>query len=82
MLSQKFGGFDYVPESLRSATFTRAAKEVLAAHESYQNFYNEPAPMQALASLGSTIPAPAFPLCMKATLSVVLGNQYGHTLAA
>jgi hypothetical protein len=44
-------GFDYVPETLRSGTYTSAAKDVLSAHEQMNNFYNEPAPMKALASL-------------------------------
>jgi len=72
-------GFDYVPETLRSDEFTRAAKDVLQAHEGMNNFYNEPAPMQVLASLGTSIPEPAFPVCMTATLSVWLGNFYGHS---
>lgn len=78
----KVSGFDYVPENLRSATFTRAAKAVLQAHEDLNNFYNEPAPMRELASLGTTIPNPAFPICMTATLSVWLGNSYGFSWAA
>lgn len=72
-------GFDFVPENLRSSTFTRAAKDVMEAHQGMNNFYNEPIPMRALAALGSTIPSPAFPVCMTATLSVWLGNSYGHS---
>ncbi len=75
-------GFDYVPENLRSATFTRAAHDVLAAHQGFNNFYNEATPMQSLASLGSTIPSPAFPMCMTATLCVWLGNSYGYAWGA
>jgi len=75
-------GFDYVPENLRSSTFTQAAKEVLEAHEGMNNFYNEPAPMRTLASLGSTIPSPALRMCMEAALSVWLGNSYGISWAA
>jgi hypothetical protein len=67
-------GFDSVPENLRSATFTRAAKDVMDAHQGMNNFYNEPSPMRALASLGSTIPSSAFPVCMTATLCAWLGN--------
>jgi hypothetical protein len=72
-------GFDYVPETLRSSTYTRAAKDVLSAHEGVNNFRNESAPMRALAMLGSTIPGPAFQVCMRATLAVKLGNKYGHS---
>lgn len=41
------------------------------------NFYNEPAAIQALSRLGTTIPWPAFPICMSAVLAVKLGNGYG-----
>jgi hypothetical protein len=71
-------GFDFVPETLRSGTFTEAAAKVLSAHFALNNFYNEMAPMQVLANLGSTIPMPAFPKCMEATLAVYLGNRWGH----
>ena len=76
------GGFDYVPENLRSNTFTKAAADVLQAHEGMNNFYMEPEPMRTLANLGSTIPNPAFPVCMTATLSVWLGNSYGNSWEA
>ncbi len=75
-------GFDYVPENLRSATFTRVAGLVIAAHQGFNNFYNEPAPMRELASLGTSIPGPALPACMTAALCVKLGNRYGHTFGA
>jgi hypothetical protein len=75
-------GFDYVPENLRSTTFTRVASSVIAAHEGANNYYNEPAPMKELANLGTSIPSPALPLCMTAALCVKLGNQYGHAWAA
>jgi hypothetical protein len=75
----KVHGFDYVPENLRSSTFTQAASRVLLAHEGVNNYYNEPAPMQSLASLGTTIPMPAFPSCMTAALCVWLGNSFGHS---
>lgn len=71
-------GFDYVPENLRSTTFTRVASTVIAAHQGLNNFYNEPAPMKELANLGTSIPSPALPLCMTAALCVKLGNQYGR----
>ena len=71
-------GFDYVPENLRSSTFTRVASSVIAAHQGSNNFYNEPAPMRELANLGTSIPSPALPLCMTAALCVKLGNQYNH----
>jgi hypothetical protein len=70
-------GFDYVPESLRSQTFSAAASAVINAHTGMNNFYNERPAVQALAKLGSTIPWPAFPVCMSAILAVYLGNAYG-----
>ncbi|APZ95872.1 hypothetical protein [Fuerstiella marisgermanici] len=75
----KVKGFDFVPENLRSNTFTRAAREVLSAHESMNNFYNEPAKIRLLENLGTTIPEPAFPLCMTAILSIWLGNSFGNS---
>lgn len=73
----KVQGFDYVPETLRSDTYIRAANKVLEAHESFDNFYNEPPVMKALSELGTTIPMPAFSRCLTATLAVKIGNAYG-----
>ncbi|SIO23507.1 hypothetical protein SAMN05444166_3150 [Singulisphaera sp. GP187] len=75
-------GFDYVPESLRSNTFIDAAAKVLDAHFGINNFHNEAAPMSNLASLGTTIPKPAFGKCIEATLAVWLGNSYGQSWTA
>ena len=75
-------GFDFVPETLRSDTFARAAKKVLDAHFSFDNYHKEATPTSELASLGSTIPKPAFPICMQAVLAVRLGNSYGVAYAA
>lgn len=75
-------GFDYVPETLRSQAFSAAAAQVLEAHNAYNNFYNEPPVMKSLAKLGSTIPWPAFPIAMSATLAVKLGNRYGISVSA
>lgn len=78
----KVQGFDYVPESLRSDTFVKAAEAILRAHDGANNFYNEAAPVKGLAKLGTTIPAPALPACITALLSVVLGNYYGVAWSA
>lgn len=78
----RVGGFDFVPENLRSSTFAQAAQKVMEAHDGFQNYYNEPGAIQTLASLGSSIPMPAFPICMRAILCVRLGNFYGHSYAA
>jgi hypothetical protein len=75
-------GFDYVPENLRSSTFVRIASAVIAAHQGMNNFYNEPAPMRELASMGTSIPGPALAMCMTAVLCVKLGNMYGTSHAA
>ena len=37
---------------------------------------------KGLASLGTTIPMPAFPICMTAALAVRLGNMYGYSYEA
>ena len=78
----KVRGFDFVPEDLRSRSFISAAKNVIDAHEGGNNFYNEPGPTRTLAEMGSTIPRPAFPVCMTAALSVILGNRYGISFDA
>jgi len=75
-------GFDYVPETLRSRSYAKAANDVLTAHEGVNNFYTEPAPMRVLSTLGNTIPGPAFQICMQAALVVKLGNSYGHSYDA
>lgn len=75
-------GFDFVPESLRSQSFAAAASNVISVHTAMNNFYNEPAAIQALSKLGTTIPWPAFPICMSAILAVKLGNRYGVSHAA
>jgi hypothetical protein len=75
-------GFDYVPENLRSTTFIQVASNVVAAHQGFNNFYNEPGPMRELAGLGTSIPGPALAACMTAVLCVKLGNFYGTSWAA
>ncbi|MDN5204232.1 hypothetical protein QQ008_22765 [Fulvivirgaceae bacterium BMA10] len=73
----KVGGFDFVPENLRSVTFKKAAAAVIETHFEFNNFYNEPSVVRKLASLGSTIPSPALIDCIQAYLAVYLGNSYG-----
>ncbi len=73
----KVKGFDFVPETLRSHTFTKAANNVIAAHQGMDNFYNEPGPMRELANLGTSIPGPAVAICITALLCVKVGNPYG-----
>lgn len=75
-------GFDFVPENLRSNTFTKVATSVISAHQAINNFYNEPAPMRELVSLGTSIPGPALAACLTAALCVKLGNPYGVSNAA
>ncbi len=72
-------GFDYVPETLRSQSFSSAASAIINVHSAANNYYNEPSAVAALVKLGSTIPWPAFPVCMSAVFAVYLGNMYGHT---
>ena len=75
-------GFDFVPETLRSQTFSSAASAILNVHAAANNYYNEPSAVAALVKLGSTIPWPAFPICMSAIFAVYLGNRYGNTWGA
>lgn len=78
----RVSGFDYVPEDLRSRSFIEAARRVEDVHNAMDNFYNEPAAMRELASLGTVVPIPAFPQVMTALLSVRMGNRYGVSWAA
>jgi hypothetical protein len=71
-------GFDYVRENLRSNSFKRAAQAVLNAHHALNNYYNEPEPTRQLAAMGTIIPPPALAECIRAYLSVYLGNSWGH----
>ena len=75
-------GFDYVPEDLRSRYFLAVSAEVQNVHFALNNFYNEPAAIRKLDSLGTTIPIPALAQCMTAILCVRLGNAYGASWAA
>lgn len=78
----KVGGFDFVPETIRSNSFKDQAKKVIDVHYGFNNFYNEVIPVKALANLGSIIPAPAFQDCIDAYLCVYLGNIYGPSFTA
>ena len=78
----KVQGFDFVPENLRSDTFVKAAESILRAHDGMNNFYNEAAPVNNLAKLGTTIPIPALSACTTALIGVVLGNSYGVAWSA
>lgn len=73
----KVKGFDFVPENLRSVTFIKAAQKLLNVHYDFNNFYNEPLAIKALANLGTIIPSPAFGKCMQAYICVLMGNYYG-----
>lgn len=82
VLLSNIQGFDYVPENLRSNTYTEAATNVLRVHEASNNYYNEPAALKSLLDLGTSIPGPATALTMRAILACWLGNSYGNTWAA
>lgn len=76
------GGFDYVPENLRSNTFIEIAQKLIEVHYEYDNFYKEPRVIKELASLGTIFPKPAMTRCIKALLLVFMGNGYGRSVAA
>lgn len=78
----KVHGFDFVPENLRSDTFIKASEAILQAHDGFNNFYNEAAPVRKLERLGTSIPIPALSACITALLCVRLGNEYGVSRAA
>lgn len=70
------GGFDYVPEDLRSQAFIKTANKLKDSHYSFDNFYKEPIPAKNLSNMG-TIPRPALSHCISAALVSTLGNFYG-----
>lgn len=78
----KVNGFDYVPETLRSRTFINAANNLINVHFNFNNFYFEGAAIKSLASLGTSIPNPAFNVCVKAYLLCFIGNTYGISFAS
>ncbi len=78
----KVKGFDYVPEDLRSRAFLTAASNLQNVHFARDNYYNEPAAVKALASLGSVIPIPALAQCITAILCVRLGRPWGISWSA
>lgn len=75
-------GFDYVPESTRSDSFKEVANVLINIHFGFDNFYKEKKAVEELASLGTVIPDPALPVCIKAFLLVYIGNFYGRSIAA
>ncbi len=78
----KVHGFDFVPENLRSDAFIKASEAILQAHDGFNNFYSEAAPVRKLERLGTSIPIPALSACITALLCVRLGNEYGVSRAA
>lgn len=76
------GGFDYVPENIRSNTFIEIAQKLIDVHYEYDNYYKEPRVIKELASLGTIFPKPAMARCIKALLLVYMGNGYGRSVAA
>lgn len=78
----KVGGFDYVPENLRSLSFISAAKNVKNVHYGMNNFYNEPGVVNELCKMGSKIPRPAIKEVISATFMVLMGNAYGRSFDA
>ena len=78
----KVHGFDYVPEDLRSRVFLQTANDLQNVHFATNNYYNEPAAITALASLGTVIPPSVLGRCITAILCVRLGNHWGRSYAA
>ena len=78
----KVGGFDYVPENLRSLSFINVAKKVKKVHYAMNNFYNEPSVVKELERMGSKIPRPAIKEVISATFMILMGNVYGRSFDA
>ncbi len=73
----KVKGFDYVSENTRSRTFIKVANLLKYTHFAVDNFYNEPAYIKTLESLGTKIPNLALKECLTAIIYVKIGNSYG-----
>ena len=79
---KKVGGFDYVPEGLRSSSFVNVAKKVKSVHYAINNFYNEPSAVRELERMGSKIPRPAIKEVVSAVFMIMMGNAYGRSFDA
>ena len=77
LLSHK--GFDYVPESLRSNTYIRAANNLIRVHGEMNNFHKEPNEARVLQALGKSIPRSALGLCLTASIMCRIGNSWGSS---
>lgn len=75
-------GFDYVPETTKSDTYRKTARHLLAKHNEFNNFYNEPEVANLLANMGTSIPKGALIECLTAVIICRLGNPYGISNAA
>ncbi|MEA3315284.1 MAG: hypothetical protein U9Q30_05455 [Campylobacterota bacterium] len=72
-------GYDFVPETTRSNTYKKIAREFSIVHFGMNNFYNEPIYAKKLNSMGTVIPDFALQECLKAVIISIIGNQYGRS---
>lgn len=75
-------GVAFIPQSLRRAMFTRAAKDLIDAHFGWENFMNEVAPARQLAEMGIDCPDDVLPVFCTAFVVSYMGNRYGESRAA
>ena len=73
-------GTAYLPEPIRAAEIDIAIDALMTAHNSFNNFYNEPGPARTLAALagsGGHIPEGVVPKYVRVVVKAFLGNGYG-----
>jgi len=77
-------GTEYLPEQIRVVEIDAALDSLVAAHQGWDNFYNEVAPARALDSLvGETgVPEGVSPKYVRTLVKVFLGNGSGVSSAA
>ena len=86
--SQRFFGLllllDLLDDTEKHSLISNAAKRLMAVHQAYDNFYNEPPFAQRMAEIttGISVPATAREEYVSTVVACAIGNQYGSSNAA
>jgi len=75
-------GIGLIPPGLRKILFSKAARELIAAHFGWENYNEEIAPARQLAELGVDCPDDALDEFIVAYLVSYMGNYYGVSRGA
>jgi hypothetical protein len=81
---EKTGTVSLLPDSEQVAAYSRACKNLMAAHEGMDNFYNEEPFAERLASLSATgqVPADVQREYVRTVMACFVGNTYGTACSA